>query len=279
MTKVLNVMEDYLRFRGWAYCRIDGSTNIDERQRQMDVFNAEKTSGVGGARNEADDRNFVFLLSTRAGGLGINLTAADTCILFDSDFNPFNDSQAMGTITVGDGWFCDSDRSFAVGLLLTNAFQTTLDRCHRLGQTHPVAVYRLLTVNSVDIEMMERQISKKKLERMTIAGGDFRRAGIRSKGNLSFEYLSKLLESDVKDMSSKGVEDIRISDEEFEMIMDRKRLFATGESAIPMDGKMYSVIEAASGDLLGSMNSAADAPGSAALDESGDADLEANDAS
>jgi hypothetical protein len=135
-------------------------------------------------------------------------------------------------------------------------------------------VYRLLTVNSVDIEMMERQISKKKLERMTIAGGDFRRAGIRSKGNLSFEYLSKLLESDVKDMSSKGVEDIRISDEEFEMIMDRKRLFATGESAIPMDGKMYSVIEAASGDLLGSMNSAADTPGSAADDENGDADLD-----
>lgn len=125
---------------------------------------------------------------------------------------------------------------------------------------------------------MERQISKKKLERMTIAGGDFRRAGTRSKGNLSFEYLSKLLESDVKDMSSKGVEDIRISDDEFEMIMDRKRLFATGEGAIPMDGKMYSVIEAASGDLLGSMNSAADTPGSAVVDESGDADLDANDA-
>jgi SNF2 family DNA or RNA helicase len=96
MTKVLNVMEDYLRFRGWSFCRIDGSTNVDERQRQMDVFNAEKTSGAGGNRNRADDRNFVFLLSTRAGGLGINLTAADTCILFDSDFNPFNDSQAMG---------------------------------------------------------------------------------------------------------------------------------------------------------------------------------------
>jgi ATP-dependent DNA helicase len=276
MTKVLNVMEDYLRFRGWQYCRIDGSTNIDERQRQMDVFNAEKTSGLDGARNESDDRNFVFLLSTRAGGLGINLTAADTCILFDSDFNPFNDSQAMGTFQIF-AMSADSSPTFAMGHLPINAFRSILDRCHRLGQTHPVAVYRLLTVNSVDIEMMERQISKKKLERMTIAGGDFRRAGTRSKGNLSFEYLSKLLESDVKDMSSKGVEDIRISDEEFEMILDRKRLFATGESAIPMDGKMYSVIEAASGDLLGSMNSAADTPGSAAVDESGDADLEAND--
>lgn len=74
MTKVLNIMEDYLRFRNWKYCRIDGSTNIDERQRQMDQFNADKTSGINGERNSGDDRNFVFLLSTRAGGLGINLT-------------------------------------------------------------------------------------------------------------------------------------------------------------------------------------------------------------
>lgn len=83
MTSVLNVMEDYLRFRQWNYCRIDGSTNIDERQKQMDEFNAECTGGIDGGRNFSDDRNFVFLLSTRAGGLGINLTSADTCIIFD----------------------------------------------------------------------------------------------------------------------------------------------------------------------------------------------------
>jgi len=86
MTSVLSVMEDYLNFRKWNYCRIDGSTHIDERQRQMDAFNAESTGGVNGSRNQADDRHFVFLLSTRAGGLGINLTAADTCIIFDSDW-------------------------------------------------------------------------------------------------------------------------------------------------------------------------------------------------
>lgn len=83
MTSVLSVMEDYLNFRKWNYCRIDGSTDIDERQRQMDVFNSEKTSGANGERNAADDRYFVFLLSTRAGGLGINLTGGDTCIIFD----------------------------------------------------------------------------------------------------------------------------------------------------------------------------------------------------
>lgn len=95
MTALLNVIEDYLMYRNWKYCRIDGSTNIDERQRQMDVFNAEKTAGANGSRNERDDRHFVFLLSTRAGGLGINLTCADTCIIFDSDWNPHQDSQAM----------------------------------------------------------------------------------------------------------------------------------------------------------------------------------------
>lgn len=93
MTSVLNVMEDYLRFRKWSYCRIDGSTEINERQRQMDKFNAERYLD-NGKRNTADDRLFVFLLSTRAGGLGINLTAADTCIIFDSDWNPVS---FMGT--------------------------------------------------------------------------------------------------------------------------------------------------------------------------------------
>ena len=76
MTSLLNVIEDYLISKRWNYCRIDGSTNIDERQRQMDVFQKEKTSGEGGMRNESDDRYFVFLLSTRAGGLGINLVSS-----------------------------------------------------------------------------------------------------------------------------------------------------------------------------------------------------------
>lgn len=128
-----------------------------------------------------------------------------------------------------------------------------------MGQTLPVAVYRLLTVNSVDIEMMEKQISKKKLERMTIAGGDFRKAGSRSRAEIKVEdQLSSLLESDIKDLNAKGtdVENIRINDEEFDMIMDRKRLFATGADAIPAEGKMYDLIEAASGDMLANMQKA-----------------------
>ena len=131
-----------------------------------------------------------------------------------------------------------------------------MDRCHRMGQTRPVAIYRLLTTNSVDIVMMEKQISKKKLERMTIAGGDFRKAGRRSRGDMTFQDLTSLLKSDVQDLQAKGgdVEDIKIDDEEFDLIMNREKLFATGENAIPTEGKMYDCIDAEGGDLLGTMD-------------------------
>jgi ATP-dependent DNA helicase len=124
-----------------------------------------------------------------------------------------------------------------------------------MGQDRPVAVYRLLTVNSVDIEMMEKQVSKKKLERMTIAGGDFRKAGRRSLGEINTDQLATLLQSDIKDMNAKGgdVEDIKIDDNEFELIMDRKRLFSTGPDAVVLEGRMYDIIDAATGDLLGKM--------------------------
>ena len=88
---VLDIMEQYLRIRGHKYLRLDGSTPVPERQSLIDTFNN-------------DDSYFIFILSTRAGGLGINLTAANTVILHDLDFNPYNDKQAE-------------------------------DRCHRVGQT------------------------------------------------------------------------------------------------------------------------------------------------
>jgi ATP-dependent DNA helicase len=103
--------------------------------------------------------------------------------------------------------------------------------------------------------MMEKQVSKKKLERMTIAAGDFRKAGRRSEGDMTWEKLQGLLESDIKDLQARGedVEDIKISDEEFEGIMDRKKLFADGDDAVPFEGKMYDIIDAAGGDMLGAM--------------------------
>lgn len=92
---------------------------------------------------------------------------------------------------------------------------------------------------------------------MTIAGGDFRKAGRRSRGDLDVDNLSSLLKSDVQDLTAKGgdVEDIKISDEEFDMIMDRKRLFARGAGAIPTEGKMYDIIDTdGSRDVLGTLD-------------------------
>ena len=83
MTRILDILEDYFRLLQFKYCRIDGNTDGEQRDAQMDVFNAP------------DSEKFAFLLSTRAGGLGINLATADIVILYDSDWNPQVDLQAM----------------------------------------------------------------------------------------------------------------------------------------------------------------------------------------
>eukprot|EP00607_Mallomonas_marina_P010165 CAMPEP_0182419294 /NCGR_PEP_ID=MMETSP1167-20130531/3704_1 /TAXON_ID=2988 /ORGANISM="Mallomonas Sp, Strain CCMP3275" /LENGTH=717 /DNA_ID=CAMNT_0024594119 /DNA_START=47 /DNA_END=2204 /DNA_ORIENTATION=- len=160
MTQLLDILQDYCNSKGYTHCRLDGAVKVQERQRNIDAFNS-------------DPSLFIFLLSTRAGGLGINLTAADTVILFDSDWNPHADSQAM-------------------------------DRCHRVGQKKPVVVYRLVTTDSVEIEMLEKQVSKKKLERLTIHGGDYRQAGQRASGQLTMSRLKQLLEDDVKGLTNRG---------------------------------------------------------------------------
>lgn len=130
MTRMIDMMEEYLQFRGYSYVRLDGSTNIGVRR---DLVHAWQT----------DPSIFVFLLSTRAGGLGINLTAADTVIFYDSDWNPTVDQQAM-------------------------------DRAHRLGQLKPVTVYRLITRNSVEERIMQRARQKDEIHRVVIAGGAFK---------------------------------------------------------------------------------------------------------
>jgi len=83
MVKMLDILGDYLSLRGFSFQRLDGSVTSDKRKQAMDHFNAP------------DSSDFCFLLSTRAGGLGINLATADTVILYDSDWNPQNDLQAQ----------------------------------------------------------------------------------------------------------------------------------------------------------------------------------------
>lgn len=83
MTRVLDILEDYCIYRYYNYCRIDGNTSGEDRENAIDTFNQDGSE------------KFVFLLSTRAGGLGINLATADIVVLYDSDWNPQMDLQAM----------------------------------------------------------------------------------------------------------------------------------------------------------------------------------------
>jgi len=128
MTRMLDILDDYLVSKGYQYCRIDGKTSYEERSDLIDSFNAENST------------KFVFLLSTRAGGLGINLQTADTVVLFDSDWNPQADLQAQ-------------------------------DRAHRIGQKKAVHVYRLVTENSIEEKVVERATQKLKLDAMVVQSG------------------------------------------------------------------------------------------------------------
>ncbi|KAK2155795.1 hypothetical protein LSH36_231g03027 [Paralvinella palmiformis] len=180
MTSTLDILNDYCYLRHWKFCRLDGSVQIEDRRIQIDDFN-----------NDPD--TFIFLLSTRAGGLGINLTAADTVIIFDSDWNPQGDIQAE-------------------------------DRCHRIGQTRPVLIYRLVTKNTVDEKIVRRANAKRKLEKMVIHKGQFKRGlnhDAKPVSAISAEELAEILkETDYDDV----IENEVISDENLHKLLDRSNL-------------------------------------------------------
>uniref|UniRef100_A0A7N6AUA7 Chromodomain helicase DNA binding protein 1-like n=1 Tax=Anabas testudineus TaxID=64144 RepID=A0A7N6AUA7_ANATE len=128
MTRMLDILQDYMEYRGFSYERLDGSVRGEERNLAVKNFSSKDI--------------FVFLLSTKAGGVGINLTAADTVIFMDSDFNPQNDLQAAA-------------------------------RCHRIGQNRPVKVIRLLARDTVEEIMYSRAVSKLHLTNTVIEEGRF----------------------------------------------------------------------------------------------------------
>merc|ERR1712087_686270 len=184
MTKMLDILGDYCNLEKWKFCRLDGSMNFIDRQDNIDKFNK-------------DPEYQIFLLSTRAGGLGINLTAADTVIIYDSDWNPQQDLQAQ-------------------------------DRCHRIGQTRPVMVYRLVTANTMDQKIVERAAAKRKLEKMIIHNKKFKsqdKAGLTATMEaISPQELMDLLNS--KDHA--GVIDRKdgpiFDQEELDQLLDRSAL-------------------------------------------------------
>ncbi|XP_057704668.1 lymphoid-specific helicase isoform X2 [Corythoichthys intestinalis] len=188
MTSILDLLMDYCYLRGFNYSRLDGSMSYPDREENMAKFNK-------------DPDVFIFLLSTRAGGLGINLTAADTVIIFDSDWNPQADLQAQ-------------------------------DRCHRIGQTKPVVVYRLVTANTIDQKILERASAKRKLEQMVIHKNKFKgsRAELKQpKSCIDLDELMELLQARGTEKQVKASRGKVISDKDLEILLDRSDLLDEGK--------------------------------------------------
>lgn len=153
MTQCMTIIEDYLSWRAFQYLRLDGMTKAEDRGELLKKF------------NDVNSEYFIFLLSTRAGGLGLNLQSADTVIIFDSDWNPHQDLQAQ-------------------------------DRAHRIGQRNEVRVLRLMTVNSVEERILAAARYKLNMDEKVIQAGMFDQ---KSTGSERQQFLQSILHQDGDD--------------------------------------------------------------------------------
>ncbi|KAK4974695.1 transcriptional regulator [Elasticomyces elasticus] len=172
MTQIMNIMEDFLRLRGIEYLRLDGSTKSDDRSELLKQFNAPNS------------KYFCFLLSTRAGGLGLNLQTADTVIIYDSDWNPHQDLQAQ-------------------------------DRAHRIGQKNEVRILRLISSNSVEEKILERAQFKLDMDGKVIQAGKFDNKSTNEERD---DMLRMMLESAE---AAESLEQDEMDDEDLNLIMMR----------------------------------------------------------
>lgn len=198
----LDILEEWATdLRGWNCCRIDGAIAQADRQTQIEAFNKDK-------------QHKIFLLSTRAGGQGINLTAADTVILFDSDWNPQQDLQAQ-------------------------------DRAHRIGQTKPVIVYRLATKGTVEQTLLEKADSKRRLERLVIQKGKFRSLLDPSATAHDMEELRKALGEDEFERFETGADlESILSDQDLDILTDRsEEAYVRAEKGLAQSGPAFVAVE------------------------------------
>lgn len=177
-TSMLDVIEDYLSMMGYGYCRIDGSTTGLDREMQMAQFNAPNSE------------YFVFLLSTRAGGLGINLQAANHVVLYDSDWNPQMDLQAQ-------------------------------DRAHRIGQKRSVRIYRFITDGTMEERIYKRALKKLYLDAMVVQQGRIQ-GGSNKRSNGTAEELLSMIRFGAEEIFKSRGKDVTEADIE--------QLLADGEA-------------------------------------------------
>ncbi|RKP23044.1 P-loop containing nucleoside triphosphate hydrolase protein, partial [Syncephalis pseudoplumigaleata] len=200
MVRLLDIIQDYIAMRGFPHQRLDGSVPNEVRKKAIDHFNAPGSP------------DFCFLLSTRAGGLGINLETADTVVIFDSDWNPQNDLQAMA-------------------------------RAHRIGQTRTVNVYRFVSKGTIEEEVLERAKRKMVLEYLLVSGmdtsganllkergaattttGTGAAAGSKGKsyaGQFTKEELNAILKFGAKNLFQETTNQKKLDDLDLDEILDR----------------------------------------------------------
>ena len=153
MTAAMTILEDYFKYRNFLTLRLDGSTTGEERERRMDLFNAPNSP------------YFIFLLSTRAGGLGLNLVSADTVIIYDSDWNPMMDLQAQ-------------------------------DRAHRIGQRNVVSVFRLITNSPIEEKILSRANEKLNMSELVVEAGKFDKKSVEEDTTEERQKMMEILLTD-----------------------------------------------------------------------------------
>lgn len=214
-SKQLDILEEWATtLRGWPVCRIDGAVKAEDRAEQIEAFNTEPDHKL-------------FLLSTRAGGQGINLTSADTVILFDSDWNPQQDLQAQ-------------------------------DRAHRIGQTRPVIIYRLATKGTVEQTLLEKADGKRRLEKLVIQKDKFRSILDRrphKKGEDEYTELQQILANEDFENYDPGEGMDILSDADLQLLTDRSASAYVRAETGEGSGDKYRTIEtkADGQDILGNM--------------------------
>ncbi|KHJ35391.1 putative snf2-family atp dependent chromatin remodeling factor snf21 [Erysiphe necator] len=172
MTAIMDIMEDFLRYRGIQFLRLDGTTKSDDRSDLLREFNAPNSP------------YFMFLLSTRAGGLGLNLQTADTVIIYDSDWNPHQDLQAQ-------------------------------DRAHRIGQKNEVRILRLISSNSVEEKILERAKFKLDMDGKVIQAGRFDNKSSETDRDAMLRVMLETAEA------AENLEQEEMDDEDLNMILAR----------------------------------------------------------
>ncbi|KAL9921619.1 chromatin-remodeling complex ATPase chain Iswi-like [Glossina fuscipes fuscipes] len=186
MTRMLDILEDYCLWRNYQYCRLDGQTPHEDRNRQIQDYNMDNST------------KFIFMLSTRAGGLGINLATADVVIIYDSDWNPQMDLQAM-------------------------------DRAHRIGQKKQVRVFRFITENTVEEKIVERAEAKLRLDKLVIQEGLLRGSAGHS---LKKDEIIEIMRFGANHISA--LKESEFTDDDIDALLARIDI-KTGEDTLQLD--------------------------------------------